>query len=118
MHIAMVAGEYPPRWGGIGSVVFHLAGHLASFGHHVTVITRSHEERAPAQSGVTVVEVPRLKLPMTFTRSYAKNALKVMKRLHQQEPFDVIHILLPLAIHPLRVHETPFLLDPSALGIH
>ena len=97
MHIAMVAGEYPPRWGGIGSVVFHLAGHLASFGHHVTVITRSHEGRAPAQSGVTVVEVPWLKLPMTFTRSYAKNALKVMKRLHQQEPFDVIHILLPLA---------------------
>ena len=55
MHIAMVAGEYPPRWGGIGSVVFHLAGHLASFGHQVTVITRSHEGRAPAQSGVTVV---------------------------------------------------------------
>ena len=25
MHIAMIAGEYPPRWGGIGSVVFHLA---------------------------------------------------------------------------------------------
>ena len=21
MHIAMVSGEYPPRWGGIGSVV-------------------------------------------------------------------------------------------------
>ncbi|MGY8699304.1 MAG: hypothetical protein ACKVHC_06340, partial [Candidatus Poseidoniales archaeon] len=29
MHIAMVSGEYPPRWGGIGSVVYHLAGHLA-----------------------------------------------------------------------------------------
>ena len=33
MHIAMVSGEYPPRWGGIGSVVFHLAGHLAQRGH-------------------------------------------------------------------------------------
>ena len=97
MHIAMVAGEYPPRWGGIGSVVFHLAGHLASFGHQVTVITRSHAGRAPAQSGVSIVEVPWLKLPMKFTRSYAKNALKVMKRLHQEEPFDVIHVHLPLA---------------------
>lgn len=97
MHIAMIAGEYPPRWGGIGSVVFHLAGHLASFGHEVTIITRSHNGIAPAQSGVSIVEVPWLKLPMKFTRSYAKNALKVLKRLHQTEPFDVIHVHLPLA---------------------
>ena len=97
MHIAMIAGEYPPRWGGIGSVVFHLAGHLASFGHEVTIITRSHNGIAPAQSGVSIVEVPWLKLPMKFTRSYAKNALKVLKRLHQAEPFDVIHVHLPLA---------------------
>ena len=97
MHIAMIAGEYPPRWGGIGSVVFHLAGHLASFGHEVTIITRSHNGIAPAQSGVSIVEVPWLKLPMKFTRSYAKNALKVLKRLHQAEPFDIIHVHLPLA---------------------
>ncbi|MCH2648751.1 MAG: glycosyltransferase family 4 protein [Candidatus Poseidoniaceae archaeon] len=97
MHIAMIAGEYPPRWGGIVSVVFHLAGHLASFGHEVTIITRSHNGIAPAQSGVSIVEVPWLKLPMKFTRSYAKNALKVLKRLHQAEPFDVIHVHLPLA---------------------
>ena len=97
MHIAMIAAEYPPRWGGIGSVVFHLAGHLASFGHEVTIITRSHNGIAPAQSGVSIVEVPWIKLPMKFTRSYAKNALKVLKRLHQSEPFDVIHIHLPLA---------------------
>ena len=96
MHIAMIAGEYPPRWGGIGSVVFHLAGHLASFGHEVTIITRSHNGIAPAQSGVSIVEVPWLKLPMKFTRSYAKNALKVLKRLHQAAPFDVIHVHLPL----------------------
>ena len=80
MHIAMVAGEYPPRWGGIGSVVFHLAGHLASFGNTVTIITRKNNGIVPQQSGVDVVEVPWLKLPMAFTRSYAKNALKVMKK--------------------------------------
>ena len=52
MHIAMIAGEYPTRWGGIGSVVFHLAGHLATCGHQVSVITRSHKGKTPVQSGV------------------------------------------------------------------
>ena len=42
MHIAMLSGEYPPRWGGMGSVVFHLASHLAERGHRITVITRKH----------------------------------------------------------------------------
>ncbi|RJU81138.1 MAG: glycosyltransferase family 1 protein [Candidatus Poseidoniales archaeon] len=97
MHIAMIAGEYPPRWGGIGSVVFHLAGHLASCGHHVSVITRSHKGKTPTQSGVSIIEVPWLKAPMAFTRSYAKNALKALKHLHELDPVDVIHIHLPLA---------------------
>lgn len=97
MHIAMIAGEYPPRWGGIGSVVYHLAGHLASFGHRVTVITRADDAKPPSQSGVNIVEVPWLKLPMKFTRSYAKNAFRIIKQLHNADPFDVIHIHLPLA---------------------
>ena len=97
MHIAMIAGEYPPRWGGIGSVVFHLAGHLASCGHQVSVITRSHKGKSPVQSGVSIIEVPWLKAPMAFTRSYAKNALKALKHLHSLDPVDVIHIHLPLA---------------------
>mgnify|MGYP001353114081 CR=1 FL=1 len=97
MHIAMIAGEYPPRWGGIGSVVFHLAGHLAACGNKVTIITRSHKDKPPEQSRVSVIEVPWLKLPMAFTRSYAKNALKALKNLHRVEGVDVVHIHLPLA---------------------
>ena len=97
MHIAMVSGEYPPRWGGIGSVVFHLAGHLAARGHRVSIITRTHKERAPPQQGVSVIEVPWLKAPMAFTRSYGKHALVALKHLHSLEPVDVIHIHLPLA---------------------
>ena len=96
MHIAMVSGEYPPRWGGIGSVVFHLAGHLAARGHRVTIITRSHKGKAPSQEGVTIIEVPWLKAPMAFTRSYGKHALKALKSLHKVEPIDVVHTLLPL----------------------
>ena len=77
--------------------MYHLAGHLASFGHQVTVITRADDIKAPAQSGVNIVEVPWLKLPMKFTRSYAKNAFKIIQRLHAKDPFDVIHVHLPLA---------------------
>ena len=93
----MIAGEYPPRWGGIGSVVFHLAGHLASCGNEVSIITRSHKVNPPEQSGVNVIQVPWLKLPMAFTRSYAKNALKALKNLHRNKKVDVVHIHLPLA---------------------
>ena len=92
----MVSGEYPPRWGGIGSVVYHLAGHLAERGHRVSIITRTHKGRAPAQQGVSVIEVPWLKAPMAFTRSYGKNALSALKILHAREPIDVVHTLLPL----------------------
>ena len=59
MHIAMVSGEYPPRWGGIGSVVFHLAGHLAQRGHDVTIITRTHKQPTP-------VSYTHLTLPTTM----------------------------------------------------
>jgi glycosyltransferase involved in cell wall biosynthesis len=96
MHIALVSGEYPPRWGGIGSVVYHLAGHLASRGHDVTVITRTHAQQTPQQPGVNVLHVPWLKAPMAFTRSYGKHALTELRRLHQVKPVDVVHALLPL----------------------
>ena len=96
MHIAIVSGEYPPRWGGIGSVVFHLAGHFVELGHEVTIITRDHQQKAPSQEGVTVVPVRWAKLPMAFTRSYGKNALKALKKLHSSKPVDVINAHLPL----------------------
>ena len=68
MHIAIVSGEYPPRWGGIGSVVFHLAGHFVQLGHEVSIITRSHSDVVPSQEGVNVIPVRWARLPMAFTR--------------------------------------------------
>jgi len=105
MHIAMVSGEYPPRWGGIGSVVFHLAGYLAQRGHDVTVITRTHKKRTPRQPGVRVLHVPWLKAPMAFTRSYGKHALTTLRRLHLEKPVDVVHTLLPLVSWTQREYE-------------
>ena len=96
MHIAVVSGEYPPRWGGIGSVVHHLAGHLVQLGHEVTIITRSHSEKPPSQEGVEVISVRWAPLPMAFTRSYGKSALKALKKLHRRKPIDVINAHLPL----------------------
>ena len=96
MHIAIVSGEYPPRWGGIGSVVFHLAGHFVQLGHEVTIITRSHHEKTPSQEGVEVVPVRWAKLPMAFTRSYGKSTIKALKKLHTKKPVDIINAHLPL----------------------
>ena len=96
MHIAIVSGEYPPRWGGIGSVVYHLAGHLVQLGHDVSIITRSHTGKTPTQEGVDVISVNWTKLPMAFTRSYGKYALKALKRLNASKPIDVINAHLPL----------------------
>ena len=96
MHIAIVSGEYPPRWGGIGSVVFHLASHLVELGHEISIITRSHKGKVPTQEGVEVIEVPWAKLPMAFTRSYGKHALKAIKKLESRKKIDVINAHLPL----------------------
>ena len=96
MHIAIVSGEYPPRWGGIGSVVFHLSAHLVERGHEVSIITRSHNNRPPSQEGVEVIPVKWAPLPMAFTRSYGKNAIKALKKLHLRKPIDVINAHLPL----------------------
>jgi glycosyltransferase involved in cell wall biosynthesis len=63
----------------------------------VSIITRTHKDRAPPQQGVSVIEVPWLKAPMAFTRSYGKHALLALKHLHSREPIDAIHIHLPLA---------------------
>ncbi len=96
MHIAIVSGEYPPRWGGIGSVVFHLASHLVELGHEISIITRSHKGKIPSQEGVDVIEVPWAKLPMAFTRSYGKSSIKALKRLNSMKKIDVINAHLPL----------------------
>ncbi len=97
MHIAMISGEYPPRWGGMGSTVYHLSSKLAAMGHTITVITRSSKGTPPHLGGVRVIQVPWLKIPLEFTRSYGKAALRELARLHADEPVDVVHLHCPMA---------------------
>ena len=97
MHIAMISGEYPPRWGGMGSTVFHLSSKLAAMGHTISVITRSSKGTPPHLEGVRVIQVPWLKFPLEFTRSYGKAALRELTRLHADQPVDVVHLHCPMA---------------------
>ena len=84
MHIAMLSAEYPPRWGGMGSTVFHLSSALASRGHNITIITRNGGgKNIPSIPGVEVISVGWLRIPMEFTRSYGRTALRALKKLNK-----------------------------------
>jgi len=97
LHIAMLSAEYPPRWGGMGSTVFHLSSALVAQGHRVTVITRNGGKGDPPEiDGVSVRMVGWARIPMAFTRSYGKSALKELRRLHSEEPVDIVHLHCPM----------------------
>jgi len=96
LHIAMLSAEYPPRWGGMGSTVYHLSASLAARGHRVTVITRSGGGKPPSVEGVEVVRVGWVPIPMAFTRSYGRSALRELKKLHASDPVDVVHLHCPM----------------------
>ena len=93
----MLSGEYPPRWGGMGSTVFHLSAALVARGHRVTVVTRDGGGGSPpVQDGVKIRTVRWAKIPMAFTRSYGKYALADLIRLHSEDPVDVVHLHCPM----------------------
>lgn len=97
MHIAMLSAEYPPRWGGMGSTVFHLSSALVSRGHEVTIITRNGGgEQIPIIDGIEVITVGWIRLPMEFTRSYGRSALRALKKLNQSKSIDVVHLHCPM----------------------
>ena len=96
MHIAMLSAEYPPRWGGMGSTVYHLSAALAARGHRITIITRSGGGVAPRIEGVEVLSVGWTPLPMAFTRSYGRSAMRALKRLHANDRVDVVHLHCPM----------------------
>jgi len=96
MHICQLAGEYPNRWGGLGTAAYNLSKALASKGHKITVITRKGGGKYPEIEGVDVIEVKWAKLPMEFTRSFGRWALKSLQKLHRNHPVDIIHFHAPL----------------------
>jgi len=86
----------------MGSTVFHLAGALVRMGHRVTVITRRDKNALrnprsmPQQEGVSVLQVKWAPLPMAFTVSYGKWALRELLRVHSGDPVDAVHVHAPM----------------------
>ena len=98
----MLAGEYPPRWGGLGTATHHLASAMVAKGHQVSVITRHMswlgQGAYPATDlqGVEIYPVAWAPVPMAFTRSYGRAALRCLKRLHREKPIDIVHLHCPM----------------------
>ena len=80
----------------MGSTVFHLSASLVERGHRVTVITRSGGGDPPPQQGVNVITVGWAKIPMEFTRSYGRSALRDLEKLNDSDPVDVVHLHCPM----------------------
>ena len=93
----MLAGEYPPLWGGLGSATYHLCKFLSEMGHEITIITRKLKGGIrPNINNVNLIEVNWLYAPMAFTRSYGKNAIKALNKTNSVNPIDIIHLHCPL----------------------
>jgi glycosyltransferase involved in cell wall biosynthesis len=101
MRIALLSAEYPPfHWGGVGTLAWGLANGLARRGHHVTVFTRAHNLK-PIENDPSIkfVQVPWLKAPMAFAKSFGKNAVKaVLAQGHGA--FDVVEVQSNMTLLP------------------
>jgi glycosyltransferase involved in cell wall biosynthesis len=95
----MVTSQFPPLWGGVGIVAYGQVVNLAARGHEVHVITREHSPDmvVPQIEGdVHIHHVPMLRLPMFFTTSFAKHAVKKMMQMGND--FDVVHVHSNMAL--------------------
>jgi len=93
MRIAMLAAEYPPKWGGTATIAYYLSNALAEHKHEIHVITRQEKGKTPNVKNVYVHPVKWLHAPLFFTLSYAKNAIS---KLNELGDFDVVHAYFPL----------------------
>ena len=93
MRIAMISSQFPPLWGGVGNVAYGEVVQLAARGHEVHVITRNlpQDKVVPHIEGdVHVHHVPMVKIPMAFTTSFGKNAVRKLMELGND--FDMVHV--------------------------
>ena len=92
MRIAVITSQFPPRWGGVGNGIHHQVEALAARGHDIDIITRDRDRGMvfpPLPDNVHMHEVGVLKLPMFFTTSFARRAVRRLLRLGKE--FDVVH---------------------------
>lgn len=92
MRIAQVVDYYPPRLGGVGGVVFHLARALRGQGIDVEIITTGEgpDRYGPDENGV-----------IHASRSIGGFSLRlasVIRKRHRAKPFDLIHMHQPVGL--------------------
>ncbi len=80
----------------MGSTVYHLSSHLAERGHKVSVITRKSRGQPPTVDGVRIIQVPWMKIPMAFTRSFGRSAMRALLKANEEEKIDVVHLHCPM----------------------
>lgn len=92
MHICMVAGEFPPKCGGLGYYVYHLSKNLTQRGHKITVLTRGSWIRNYHQTtdGISVHRVRFLPLYPFHLHTHEFFLNRVLKSMEPQ--FDVVHL--------------------------
>jgi glycosyltransferase involved in cell wall biosynthesis len=92
LRVGVITSQFPPRWGGVGNGIHRQVLALAARGHEVDVVTRRRDrgmEFPPLPENVHMHEVGMLKLPMLFTTSFARHAVK--RLLGLGKGFDVVH---------------------------
>lgn len=107
MDIALVTGEFPPKWGGIGSHCFNLTKKLAKK-HTIHIITRKLRGGSiQVDSNIYLHNVRYLPLPVAFTKSVGKNCINyLLKNLS----VDLIHLQYQMISVPTKYFkriETP-----------
>jgi phosphatidyl-myo-inositol dimannoside synthase len=95
VKIAILSPEYPPIWGGVGVYAYSLAKSLHALRHEVHVITRSNglDNSPKLLDGIVVHKVPWVKMPILYSVSFGRNAVK--KLIELGNDFDVVHIQCP-----------------------
>ncbi len=90
MRIALVTGEFPPKWGGIGSHCYNLVNKLSELGCEIHVITRRIKGVVPPlNSNIHLHSLRYLPLPVLFTKSIGENALRYFL---EELDVDILHL--------------------------
>jgi glycosyltransferase involved in cell wall biosynthesis len=80
MHVAIVAPEFPPEFGGMQTYACEFALELARRGNRVTVLTRSHPDGEASLPGIDVVPALQLRrnLDRHLVRAHVADVWHVM----------------------------------------
>lgn len=104
----MVTPEFPPKWGGVGNGVYFQTNVFAQKkGYEIDIIIRKMNMKIPPiHPSITVHEVPWLKLPMFYTTSFGRQAVKKIVKLEKEKKYDIVHIHSNITLIDRKAYDT------------